>query len=157
MHRFYYEFQATCLLMLFYHSWSKPLHGAAFLILLIFLWNVRITYHFFSSKKYSHSNIYNNIYNQSTNLQNVSTVHISYYLRESWWKRVHNCVKTHKGIWESCRKLLWFLWIVYSVIVMIESSKYTLRSTQFTAFTSHKNCGPIPVYQESHVYVFLVK
>jgi hypothetical protein len=67
---------------------------------------------FFFHYKYSYSNIRNNQY---TILQNYLhyTVHTSYYWSKSWWKKVPNCIKTQKQIWETC----YMLWEPFKVTV----------------------------------------
>jgi hypothetical protein len=101
MHRFYYEFQATCLLV--FVTLSQLIKPAPFTFCFFFCGfsyeNVRITYHFFSSKKYSHSNIHNKIFNQSTNLHNFTTVHTPYYIDANPDEK--GCITASKLIKES--------------------------------------------------------
>jgi hypothetical protein len=95
----------VCYCILLHHSWSIPIPSlhcrvVLFLWILVFIqcYSVKGNSHnFFSSIK---SILIQTPKQKCSNLQNYIT-HTPFYWRKSWWKRMTNCVKTHKGILES--------------------------------------------------------
>jgi hypothetical protein len=73
--------------------------------------NVRITDHVSSSKKYSHSNIHNKIFNQSTNLHNFTTVHTPYYIDANPDEK--GCITASKLIKESEKYCNFYEYLFY--------------------------------------------
>ncbi len=118
------------LLVLLHHSWSNPSPFSSLwddsvsenFIFMTMLGAKENFHHFLSTyQEYPHSNIHNKEYLQIIYRTIQNTTH-PLLLTQILMKKGANCVKTHERIWETFIVKIRFLFVVYSMVPVRQSS-----------------------------------